>query len=227
MTRWSDPLPDPTPDTLWHLLDDADREALLGSGTVRAMPRGTQLSTEGSPPDQVWVLLSGRVEVFRDDVAGHRTVLAIRGAGDVIGELSAIDGLEMSATAVATQHGSALVLPADRFATLCRQRQTLAGAVTTAVMRRLRDSDEGRIRLRADVRDRTVLALLDLAGSATGRVVVRVTQQRLADIVSAALVSVTRALDELRDLGAINTHRGSIEIPDPAVLRALLPAEFH
>lgn len=191
------------------------------------MPRGTQLSTEGSPPDQVWVLLSGRVEVFRDDVAGHRTVLAIRGAGDVIGELSAIDGLEMSATAVATHHGSALVLPADRFATLCRQRQTLARAVTTAVMRRLRDSDEGRIRLRADVRDRTVLALLDLAGSAPGPVLIRVTQQRLADIVSAALVSVTRALDELRDLGAINTHRGSIEIPDPPVLRALPPAELR
>lgn len=125
MTRWLDHLPGPAPDTLWHLLDHADREALLRSGTVRAMPRGTRLSTEGSPPDQVWVLLSGRVEVFRDDVAGHRTVLA----------------------------------------------------------------------------------LLDLAGSAPDSVVVRVTQQRLADIVSAALVSVTRTLDELRDLSAINTHR--------------------
>lgn len=227
MTRWPDPLPDAEPGTLWHRLDDADREALRQAGAIRAMPRGTQLSTEGSRPDQVWLLLSGRVEVSRDDSAGHRTVLAVRRAGDVIGELSALDGLAMSATAVATQPGSALVLPADRFAALCRQRPTLARAVTTNVMRRLRDSDEGRIRLRADVRDRTVLALLDLAGVAPAPVVVRVTQQRLADLVAAALVSVTRALDELRDLDAIETHRGSIRIPDPEVLRGLLPPELR
>jgi hypothetical protein len=54
-----------------------------------------------------------------------------------------------------------------------------------------------------------------------------VTQQRLADLVSAALISITRALDDLRELGAIRTNRGRIEIPDPAALRALLPPELQ
>jgi CRP/FNR family cyclic AMP-dependent transcriptional regulator len=227
MTPWRDPLPDARPGTFWGLLDDADRQALATAGTVRAVPRGTQLSTEGNPPGQVWVLLAGRVEVFRDDPAGHRTVLAIRATGDVIGELSAIDGLLMSATSVVTQPGSALVLAADRFAALWRQRQTLARAVTTAVVRRLRDSDDGRIRQRADVRDRTVLALLDLAGPGTRPVVLRMTQQALADLVSAALISVTRTLDDLRELGAISTTRGRIDILDPAGLRAQLPPELR
>jgi CRP/FNR family cyclic AMP-dependent transcriptional regulator len=227
MIQWRDPLPDAPPSTFWGLLDAADRRTVVAAGAVRNVPRGTKLSTEGHRPDQVWVLLSGRVEVFRDDPAGHRTVLAIRGMGEVIGEMSAIDGLPMSATSIATEDGTALVLSADRFAAVCRQRPTVGRVVTTAAVHRLRASDEGRVRQRADVRDRTVLALLDLAGPAAGPVVIRMTQQGLADLVSAALISVTRTLDELRDLGAIRTSRGRIEIRDPVGLRASLPPELR
>jgi CRP/FNR family transcriptional regulator, cyclic AMP receptor protein len=223
MTPWRDPLPHASADAFWGLLQHDDRVALVGAGSERRLSRGDTLCREGSPPDQVWLLLSGRAEVFRDDPAGHRTVLAIRSAGDLVGELSAIDGRRMSATVVAMEPGRALALSAGRFAALWSIRPTLARAVTTAIMHRLRASDESRVRQRADVRDRTVLGLLDLAGPAAGPVTVAVTQQRLADLVSAALVSVTRALDELRDLGVIGTHRGRIEIPDPAALRDLLP----
>jgi CRP/FNR family cyclic AMP-dependent transcriptional regulator len=167
------------------------------------------------------------VEVFRDDPTGHRTVLAIRSAGDLIGELSAIDGHLMSATSAALEDVSALVVPADRFSTLWRQRPTLARAVTTAVMHRLRASDDGHVRQRADVRHRTTLALLDLAGLGAGPASVRITQQGLADLVSAALISVTRALDELRNSGHVVTTRGRIAIPEPARLQPLLPPELR
>jgi CRP-like cAMP-binding protein len=227
MASWRDPLPDADSRTFWGLLAEADRQALVEAGTLRGLRPGTTLSEEGRGPDQVHVLLSGRVEVFRDDPAGHRTVLAMRTAGDVIGELSAIDGLPMSATSVVLEPGCALALGADRFATLWRQRPTLARATTTAVVHRLRASDDGRIRQRADVRDRTVLTLLDLAGSGTGPALVRITQQRLADLVSASLVSVTRTLDELRGDGVIATNRGRIEIIDPVRLRRKLPPDLQ
>jgi CRP-like cAMP-binding protein len=220
-------VPNSSPGSFWSLLDEADRQALAAAGTVRPLPRGTTLSQEGHGPHQVWLLRSGRVEVFRDDPAGHRTVLAIRSAGDLIGELSAIDGHMMSATSVAIEDGSVLVLPADRFSALWRDRPTLARVVTTAVMHRLRASDDGRVRQRADVRDRTILALLDLAGPGAGPVSVRITQQGLADLVSAALISVTRALDELRELGHVVTARGRIAILDPPRLRGLLPPELR
>jgi CRP/FNR family cyclic AMP-dependent transcriptional regulator len=227
VTQWRDPLPDARPGTFWGALDAADRAAVAAAGTVRPVDRGTLLNREGARPDQVWVLLSGEVEVFRDDPSGHRTVLVIHSAGEVLGELSAIDGRPMSASSVVTRAGSALVLAADRFAELCRRRPALAWIVTVQVAHRLRVSNDGRVRQRAEVRDRTVLALLDLAGAATGPVVLPVTQQRLADLVSAALISITRALDDLRELGAIRTNRGRIEIPDPGALRALLPPELQ
>ena len=227
MAPWPDPLPGAEDRTFWGLLQQADRQRLAAESALRSLRGGEVLAQEGHEPNQVHVLLSGRVEVFRDHPAGHRTVLAIRTAGDLIGELSAIDRLPMSATCVALEPGSALMIAADRFAALWREHNTVAQAVTTAVMLRLRASDEGRIRQRADVRDRTVLALLDLAGAGTRPVQVRITQQRLADMVSAALVSVTRVLDELRDQGAITTNRGRIEVIDPAGLRRKLPPELR
>ena len=95
---------------------------------------------------------------------------------------------------------------------------------------RLRDSDTHRSQHRADVRRRTIMCLLELAqphardSPAERAVVLRLTQQSLADMVPASLVSVTRALEELRRFGALATGRGRIII-DVDLLRALLSSE--
>jgi len=74
------------------------------------------------------------------------------------------------------------------------------------------------------------MCLLELAqphardSPAERAVVLRLTQQSLADMVPASLVSVTRALEELRRFGALATGRGRIII-DVDLLRALLSSE--
>ena len=220
MTPWRDPLPDPATGTFWAALTEPDRRHLAAVGAVRRLPRGTVLSREGHRSDLVWVVLAGRIEVFRDDPAGHRTALSVCRPGDVIGEMSALDGRPASATTAALEAAAALTVPVGRFAAACRERPGVSWPVLLGVVRRLRAADDKRVRQRSDVRDRVVLALLDLAGSAPGPVVLRLTQQHLADLVSAALISVTRSLDELREAGLVVTGRGRIEIPDPARLRS-------
>jgi len=227
MTRWRDPLPQAPAGSFWASLDTADRRALAEAGTLRRLSRGTVLIREGQLAEQVWMLLTGQVEVFRDTPTGRRTTLSIHRAGDVIAEVSAIDGGPSRATARALENGSALVLPAARFSAICQQRPSLGWLVTTALMHRLRVSEEKRVRQRVEVRDRTVLALLDLAAPSTGPATVRITQQALADLVSASLVSVTRALEELRQVGAVATRRGRIDILDVGRLRAQLPPELR
>lgn len=222
MTPWRDPLPDPTTGTFWAALTEPDRRHLAEAGAVRRAPRGTVLSREGHRSDRVWVVLTGRIEVFRDDLAGHRTALSVCRPGDVIGEMSALDGRPASATTAALEDAAALTVPVGRFAAACRERPGVSWPVLLGVVRRLRAADDKRVRQRSDVRDRVVLALLDLAGTGPGPVVLRLTQQHLADLVSAALISVTRSLDELREAGVVVTGRGRIEIPNPAQLRSLL-----
>lgn len=226
-----DPLPGALTTTFWGSLRTPDRAVLLGAGVVQRVRRGARLCREGQRPGRVWVLYSGRAEVVRHGPGGHRSVLAVRGAGDVIGELSAVDDRPMSATVMMLDEGGALVLSAAAFAEACRERPSVGWVVMTVVAARLRHSDVHRTQQWADVRQRTILALLELAApltatpSAGGPVTIRITQQDLADLVAASLVSVTRVLEDLRLSGAVRTSRGRIVLSGPDALKSLLPSD--
>ena len=212
--------------SFWDSLTDDDRRALSGAGTVRTYPVGVALCRQGQAGVDVFVLRDGSVEVFQDDVAGNRTVLARRGVGDLLCEMSALDGAPVSATITALAPVRALTVPAVRFGQLCRARPGLGLTVITNVAARLRDSDASRVQSRTDVLHRTARILVRLAESGqpstTGVVVLRLTQQELADMVPAALASVTRALDELRRVGAVSTGRGHIRMENLDLLRSLV-----
>ncbi|MGH3624848.1 MAG: Crp/Fnr family transcriptional regulator [Sciscionella sp.] len=227
---WRDPLPDADPTTFWGSLEAVDRAALHVAGRTRAFPGRTVLCRQDDEATRVFVIYAGLVEVSRTDANGYKTVLARRGPGHVIGDMSAIDSGPVSATAQLLAPAEALVIPATRFVDLCRHQPRIAWLMLTTAVARLRDSDIHRIQHRFDVRRRTGARLLQLAeAESTGYrqgqpVVLRLTQQELADIVPASLVAVTRILEELRALGALSTSRGRIQV-NLDVLRGLSSVE--
>ncbi|AXB48856.1 hypothetical protein A4R43_28000 [Amycolatopsis albispora] len=221
---WRDPLPQADPATFWGALEQPDRQALAVAGALCSYPRPATLCREGEGADGVFVLYGGLVEVFRADSSGNRTVIARRGPGEIVGDMAAVDGGPVSATVQVLRQVRALVVPAVRFAALCRERPRIAWPVLTNAVARLRDSDLHRHQHRFDTRRRTVQCLLDLARveSRSGELVtIRLTQRELADMVLASLVSVTRVLEELRRREVVTTGRGRISVRVPA-LRALL-----
>ncbi len=226
--QWRDPLPNAAAATFWGSLATEDRRALDATGEVRRFVRGAVLCRQGHEPAHVFLIYTGSVEVFHDDRVGHRTVLARRGPGDIIGELSAIDQRPISATVSAVNLTTSLVVPASGFTALCQTRPWITWLLLKNTVARLRDSDTHRSQHRADVRRRTIMCLLELAdaqdSNAGQAIVLRLTQQNLADMVPASLVSVTRALEELRRLGALTTGRGRMLI-DVDLLQALLSSE--
>ncbi|MFN0316228.1 MAG: Crp/Fnr family transcriptional regulator [Burkholderiales bacterium] len=57
------------------LFDDRDLEALTAAGTVRSYPKHTLLIQEGDRSDQLYVVLSGRLQVFLSDSDGKEIVI--------------------------------------------------------------------------------------------------------------------------------------------------------
>lgn len=228
--QWRDPLPNAAGVTFWGSLGAEDRRVLDTAGEVRRCVRGTVLCQQGHEPAHVLVIYIGRAEVFLDDPVGYRTVLARRGPGDIIGEMSAIDQGPMSATVSALDSTTLLAIAASRFAALCQTRPQIAWLLLKNTVSRLRDSDAHRSQYRADVRRRTIMCLLRLAQHDAqdrpgGQVAdLRLTQQDLADMVSASLVSVTRVLEELRRSGALSTGRGQVLV-DVGQLQAVLSSQ--
>ena len=87
------------------------------------------------------LLRSGRVKVCSVTAGGAESVLAFRGPGDLVGELSALDEQPRSATVVAVEPVEALSVTHREFRSFLADRPTAALALMGVLARRLRDAD--------------------------------------------------------------------------------------
>lgn len=184
------------------------------------------LFRQGEPAGRLIIILTGLVKVSSATTAGTETVLAIRGTGDVLGEMSSIDDRPRSATATALNPVTALVLEPPLFEDLLR-RPSVGRALLTVVVRRLREADGQRLRFGKATVTKRVAALLDglveYGHRRAGRVVLdmELSQQDLASAVGASRTAVNRSLGELRDQHILTTERQKVTILRPELLRRI------
>ncbi|HUC36186.1 MAG TPA: cyclic nucleotide-binding domain-containing protein [Acidimicrobiales bacterium] len=100
------------------------------------LEKGTVLTRQGATGGIAFVIASGRAEVTRD---GRR--LATLGPGDVVGELSLIDGEPRSATVTATSDLEVLELDRRDLVKLLRKAQPVVRKLLESLAQRLRDVD--------------------------------------------------------------------------------------
>jgi CRP/FNR family transcriptional regulator, cyclic AMP receptor protein len=204
---------------------DALAAALRGDGHARTFSRGQALFVEGDRPERVFLIERGRVLITCAGVDGKETVLALHGPGDVIGELSVLDGGPRSATAVTLEPVEAVVAPASALLRAAHDIET-AHELIRILAERLRESDRRRIEFFSlDTLGRVAWRLLEL-GERFGRqtpegvaVDLPISQDQLASWCAASRESTVKALASLRNLGAITTGRRHVVVVDPEVLR--------
>ena len=78
-------------------LPEADLERLCQMVTEIRLPAGAELFSEGSPGDQAYVIKEGQIEIVKTS-NGREVLLAVRQAGEVIGEMSLLDSAPRFAT---------------------------------------------------------------------------------------------------------------------------------
>lgn len=61
-----------------------------------------------APGEGLYIILSGKVEIFAEDARGDRNVFAVLGEGDFFGEMSLLDAEPRSAAAMAIEHTTLL-----------------------------------------------------------------------------------------------------------------------
>jgi CRP-like cAMP-binding protein len=94
-----------------ELAGEAVAAAVRAQAGRRTFARGEALMHAEQVPREVLLLRSGRVRVSAATPGGRRLLLAFRGPGELVGELSAIDEQPRSASVVALEPVEALVLP--------------------------------------------------------------------------------------------------------------------
>jgi CRP-like cAMP-binding protein len=194
-------------------------------GHTRKFQRGQALFTEGDIAGRVFLIERGWVTVTSTASSGREIVLALRGPGDILGELSALDGEPHSATALAVGEVETIVVSGS---TLARALDNAdAGRELIRVLAaRLRDADRKRLEFAAlDTLGRVAWRLLELGerfGHQTERglsVQMPLSQEQLAGWCGASREATVKALMSLRALGCITTGRRHVVIADPEALR--------
>lgn len=216
---------EPAPDFLSFLAPE-DRAALEGVAMRREYPRGAIILHRGDDSASVFLLIEGRVKIASPSADAREALLAFRGPGDLVGELSAIDGRPRSADVTALEPVVALALAGSHFQRLIQARPGIGMALLRVIAYRLRQADADLAALGAhDVLGRVVRRLLELserygADCADGvAITLPLTQEELAGWTGASREAVSKALNTLRGLGWVETRRRELLVTDLGALR--------
>lgn len=214
---------------LFSTLEEADLSRLERRLVRRRYTQGQVLFHMGDEGGNLYIIRKGRVKITIPSSAGEEMILAILASGEILGEISLIDGKPRSATVQAMKETEAMCLYREDFLEVLQGRFDMVLRVLAILAARLRQTDvllaESHF---MDITSRLAKKILDL-GKAFGveeeggiRIGVRVTQRDLASMVGATRESVNKQLKVLREQGFLMVCEGYIQIQDvPGLARRI------
>jgi len=211
--------------SLFDLLPDDERRALLMVAHRRRFHRRDTLFHEGDPGDSLHVVVSGLVAIRVTTPRGDVVTLTVHGRGETFGELAAIhEGGIRSASAVAVSDVETLTISRDPLDELRERRPRVDRFIIdllAAQLRRVNDHLLEALYVPADKRIlRRLLVLRDVCGG-DDRVALPFTQEDLASMAGTTRPTVNRVLTRLRHDGLVELGRGRITIVDRDALEHL------
>jgi len=226
--------PQLTPDQVAEVLGSTrvfgalDRHALLdlsAGSRQRTYGRGQYLWYQGDPGDHLVVICTGLVKVVLASELGDEIVLVTLGRHETVGELALLDGSPRSASVVAVEPTTVLMLSRAAVLEAMAAHPTVLDAVLRSLgqlVRRLTEQTGGLVFL--DLPGRVAKVLLQLAHRHARDdrhmvLDVGLSQSDIAAMVGATRPAVNRILQLFASRGLISVDGRVIVIRDPSALR--------
>jgi CRP/FNR family transcriptional regulator, cyclic AMP receptor protein len=210
---------------------DAAHE-LLGLARPRLVAPGEHITRQGERSVEVYVLqartagAAACVKVTSVARNGTEIMLAIRTAGDLIGEGAALRDRSRMATVTACAHAVAHAVERQRFLSYLNRNPAAWRALSTMLVDRLEWADRRRLDFSGyDVKGRLIRVMLELAerhGKRADQGVdlgVNISQMELGNLVGAKLDAVSQAMRVLRTKGLVSYRYRCVRIHDLAAMR--------
>jgi len=217
---------------LFSNIPDSDLLQISKDIVERPFAPGEIIFHEGDPGQVLYLVKSGSVRIFVNGLDGSETSVILVGCvGQMFGELSVIDGLPRSATAVAIAPTILCTLSRETFREHMRRYPHFGLNFMRELSMRVRYNT-----LQMDsfaslgVSQRLARKLMELAQSygqvQTNGVSINMTltQSDLASLIGATRESINKNLRDFRRQQWIHMDQGQITILDPEALRAQVAA---
>ena len=202
-------------------LSQLETEALFEGMLVRKCQRGTVFFTPDESTEQVFVLKSGEVQLYRLDINGHRLLIRRVGPGTIFGEMGLLGETVHGCFAEAVQDSLVCIASRDEMLQLLRRKPEVALRVLEIVGGRLKTLERRLERLAlSPVSARLADLLLTLARPDTGEVV-GYSHADFGAMIGAGRQSVTEALGTMKAEGLVATSHKRVRIIQEDELRRI------
>ena len=205
-----------------------DLRKLAGSGRVHHYRRGTYLCHQGDPPDDVFFLVEGRLEISSVSPTGTRVLHATVDRPQFIGELGVFGEMARSADVLTLDESEIWSVDGDTFLSFVTLQPAAARSLLAALARQVQEhqafSDD---LLFLDLRGRVAKRLLQMATSSLddlprdGTSIPPVTHADLASLCGGSRENVSRILSEFHRRGLVRRDGHRYELRKVAALAKL------
>lgn len=223
----------PTAETLRGIeifagLSADERRALAAQCQSHYFEANDRVVSRQDSSTDVYFIVSGRVRVTIFSRSGKEVSFRDLGAGQLFGDLSAIDGEPRSATVMALDETMIVSMPAEVFWQSLRHHPNVSAAMLKELTRLVRRLSERVVEFSTlGVKNRIHAELLRLArehqqDQQTVTISPAPTHGEIASRVSTHREAVTRELNHLAQIGLIKQRRGTLSVLDVGRLARLV-----
>lgn len=204
-----------------HLFRGVAAEELLSLTTacrIIRLARGEDLFTQGSPAKAFYIVVYGKVMVYRLSKDGREQPIHFHNERDVVAEAAVFDQKIFPSSCRAQEETLIVELPRDRYIELIYKRPEIALKLLAAYSMRLREFvHQVEMLSLDDVRVRLLKYLEKHCENIDGTSVVnlRLSKRELASLLGTVPETLSRNLKKLKEEGVIEEEEKRIVILDP------------
>jgi CRP-like cAMP-binding protein len=208
---------------LFNGIEQSDLHAMIKclNGKTVHIPKGSPVFIEGSPAQFVGVVLSGTVQVVREDYYGNRSVLTILPPGELFAEVFSFAGLEtMPVSVIAIKDSHVLLLDCKRVLTSCSNschfhNLLLKNLLQEMAQKNMALSQKIRYMSQKTTKEKLMAYLLDQAKQhGCSEFTIPFDRQALADYLGVERSAMSAEISKLKNSGQIDTKGAWFSLKD-------------
>ncbi|MBP3633701.1 MAG: Crp/Fnr family transcriptional regulator [Oscillospiraceae bacterium] len=206
---------------LFHGIDPRDRTAMLGCLGAKELfvPRNHPVFSEGEPANYIGIVLSGQVQLVREDYYGNRSIISVAAPGQLFGESFACADVEVyPISAVAVEDSRVLLFPSSRITATCCNACSFHQKMIYNMLRAMATSnlalnEKIEITSKRTTREKLMAYLLSQAKHhGSNRFTIPYDRQELADYLEVERSAMSAEISKLKKDGLIDCKKSEFEI---------------
>jgi CRP-like cAMP-binding protein len=207
---------------LFNSFTEKEINLLEAATSFKKINKGEQIFSEGSEATAFFIIVSGKVKIYKLSPDGKEYTLHIHGQGDLVAEAAIFDSMVYPASCTAIEDSTLVRISRDRFVNLVKEHPELLLKMMSGYSKRLRQfvAKIEELSLK-DIKSRLAGYLLENSITENSVSICRLdySKKELASMLGTIPETLSRALAFLKQKKLIIEKDNAIMIPDPEKLR--------